>query len=307
MGRIDEALRRTTTVRRFPREAPEQDAFVSAWSWKDEPRSTGRSPVSHPAPVERTAEERSDVGPATQVVATPTLLDRLKPEWHDLIVGSPSADRGFTEQYRRLAATLLQAQRVDEINSVLITSAVPGDGKTMTALNLALVMSSSYARRVLLIESDLRSPAITEALGLTALEGLAVAIRRNDERKIALVHLSDTLSLLPAGRPDSDPLGGLTSPRFQQLLQEAKERYDWVILDAPPVTAAADAGLLAPLVDGVLLVIRAERTPAKAIKRAVELLGVEKIIGVVLNAVEEETVPEYGNYYYSGTLGPTTD
>ena len=112
------------------------------------------------------------------------------------------------------------------------------------------------------------------------------------------MQLTDTLTLLPAGQPDSDPLSGLTSVRLQALIQDASEKFDWVIVDTPPLAATTDATLLCPLVGAVLLVVRAGRTPLEDVKQAVDALGRERILGIVLNAsdqAEESTYEYYGD------------
>jgi len=179
---------------------------------------------------------------------------------------------------------------------VMVTSAVPNEGKTLTTLNIALVLAESYKRRVLLIDADLRRPRLTEAANLTVAEGLSEVLKATEDRKAGLTQLTDYLWFLPAGRPDPDPLSGLTSPRMQRLLQEAAERFDWVIVDTPPVTAAADAGLLGAIVDGIVLVVRAGRTPHPAVQHAIETLGRDRIFGVVLNGVNPDLQEEYSVY-----------
>jgi receptor protein-tyrosine kinase len=234
-------------------------------------------------------------------VVWPSLLGRFRPEWRARLALAGDGEPGLAEQFRRLAATLLHCQRGENIRSVIITSAVPADGKTLTALNLALILSESYKRRVLLVDGDLRRPTISEATNLTDAEGLSEVIGAAEERRVPLVQLTETLTLLPAGRPDPDPLSGITSMRMQQLLREAAERFDWVIVDTPPVGVAADASLLCPMVDGALLVVRAGRTPYRAIERALEAIGRDRLLGVVLNGVQGNTNPDYdsGYYYYS--------
>ncbi len=179
----------------------------------------------------------------------------------------------------------------------MVTSALAADGKTMTAVNLSLVLSEAYRRRVLLVEGDLRRPAISRAAGVPAGPGLSEALKAHDDRKPSLVQLTDTLTLLPAGQPDSDPLSGLTSARLQALIQDASEKFDWVIVDTPPLAATTDATLLCPLVEAVLLVVRAGRTPLEGVKQAIDALGRDRILGVVLNASDQA---EAGTYeYYS--------
>jgi Mrp family chromosome partitioning ATPase len=128
-------------------------------------------------------------------------------------------------------------------------------------------------------------------------DGLSDVIKSAEERKVALVRITELLTLMPAGRPDPNPLSGLTSERLERLLKEASEQFDWVIVDTPPLGAAPDAGLVAPLVDAVLLVIRAGQTPHGIVQHAIETLGPERIVGVVLNAVVPEIAAGYDDYY----------
>jgi capsular exopolysaccharide synthesis family protein len=215
--------------------------------------------------------------------------------WKQWLLSSDD-ETGVTEQFRRLAAALLHGQREGRLKVVMVTSAVPGEGKTLTTLNTALVLAQSYRRRVLLIDADLRRPRLSEAAGLTVTEGLAEALKSPEERKVPVTQLTDYLSLLPAGRPDPEPLSGLTSARMQQLLNEAAERFDWVIVDTPPVAAAADAGLLGAMVDATVLVVKAGETPHPAVRHAIDTIGHDRIFGVVLNGVAMDQQGEYGAY-----------
>jgi len=290
MSRLDEALRRSGTVtsNASPRQTRPGDVFDSPWAVNDGgasaaapagPDPSDRSPAPAPA-------SRLDVIPASE---------SLDSRWKEWLV-SPEVDPAIVEQFRRLAATLFHAQRDGRLKVVMVTSAVPGEGKTLTALNLALVLSGSYKRSVLLVDADLRRPRLSEAAGLTAASGLADALKGDDERKVSVSQLTEHLTLLPAGRPDADPLSGLTSPRMQQLLEEGAERFDWVIVDTPPVTVATDAGLLGAMVDGTVLVVRAGLSPHAAVRHAVDTLGRDRIVGVVLNGVEQTEMTTYGDY-----------
>ena len=150
----------------------------------------------------------------------------------------------------------------------MVTSAMPGEGKTLTATNLALTLAESYKRQVLLIDADLRRPWVHEMFQMPNVSGLNDGLRSDEERKIPLLQVTDHLSILTAGRPDRDPMGVLSSDRMRRVLQEASARFDWVIIDTPPVALLTDAHLLASLVDAVLLVMQAGRTPLSAINTA---------------------------------------
>jgi capsular exopolysaccharide synthesis family protein len=304
MSRIDEALRRGgDRVSRFPEAGAADDkVFASPWTLGDE-KALSRAPIDS---GESHASVRSSQGldfPASPALGAPpvrrsALVDRFRPDWRGRLAVSPNADQVLVEQVRRLAATLLQKQRSDGLKSVMIASATPGDGKTLTAVNLALILSESYRDHVLLVDGDMRRPMIGNVAGLNGADGLTEVIKASDDRKASLVELTETLKVLPGGGPEPDPLSYLTSPRIQQLLQEATAKFDWVIVDSPPAAGTADAGLLCAMVDAAILVVRAGETTHAAVQRAVEALGRERILGVVLNAVQKEVVPAEGYYPY---------
>ncbi len=288
MSRLDEALRRSTSSVGSPLPPSRQgDVFASPWSINPDAAA-----ATEPTPVKRD-DTRPSTGNSRMMTSTPpSSLDASWKEWFS----SPGVDPGVVEQFRKLAATLFHAQREGRLKVIMVTSAVPGEGKTLTALNLARVLSETYRRSVLLIDADLRRPRLSEAAGLTAAEGLSSALKSPDYRKVSVTQLTEHLTLLPAGRPDPEPLSGLTSPRMQQLIEEGAERFDWVIVDTPPVAVATDAGLLGAMVDATVLVVKAGQTPLAAVQHAVETLGRDRIVGVVLNGVEGHAATPYGDY-----------
>jgi len=209
------------------------------------------------------------------------------------------------EQYRRLAATLHHRQTETGLKVVLMASAVMGEGKTLTATNLALTLSESYRRNVLLIDADLRRPSLGGMFGLSGAGGLAEGLNSLEERSLTLHRISQRLAILPAGKPSSDPMAGLTSVRMRRVITEARESFDWVILDTPPVGLLPDANLLAAMADGVVLVVRAGSTPFNHVKRAVDAIGPERLIGVVLNRAAKQTdAHSYYDYYSSSDPTP---
>jgi capsular exopolysaccharide synthesis family protein len=296
VNRIDEALRRASEGRGVAgRGADHQAHFVSAWSERATAPTVAAPPVLK-AQVE--TSERSLLAMAPELAPAD-----LRGRWASGLAAAPPSDVSMSQQYRRLAASLHKAQTLDGVRSVMVTSAMGADGKTVTALNLALVLSGSYKRRVLLIDADLRNPSIGRLVGVSPERGLSDALKSPTDSRIAVVPLTPLLTLLPGGPPESDPTGGLTSTRMRRIFEEAVDRFDWVVVDAPPVGPVADAAHLAEMVDRTLLVIRAERTQYPAVQKALETLGRERLLGVVLNAVDPRGVaaPEYG-YSYGATM-----
>lgn len=205
------------------------------------------------------------------------------------------------EQYRRLAAALHQAQITSAIKVVMIASAVPAEGKTLTASNLALTLSESYHRRVLLIDADLRRPSLHKVLNIEGSPGLTDILLAPEDRKLSLRRVSSHLSVLPAGDPTVDPMAALASARMRSILNEARELFDWVIVDTPPVGLLSDANLIAANVDGVVFVIKAGSTPFDLVRRGLDALGAERLLGVVLNrAVTGAHRYGYGYQHYAG-------
>jgi capsular exopolysaccharide synthesis family protein len=202
------------------------------------------------------------------------------------------------EQYRRLAAALHHAREASGIGVVMIASAVAGEGKSLTASNLALTFSESYKRTVLLIDGDLRRPSLHTVFGLESQQGLSEALMSIEEPQLTLTQVSERLTVLPGGRPNSDPMAGLISVRMQRLLKEARNLFDWVFIDTPPVGLLSDANLLAAMVDAAVLVIRADRTPFHLVQRAVEAIGRERILGTVLNQSTAQARGAYYEYYH---------
>jgi protein-tyrosine kinase len=211
----------------------------------------------------------------------------------------PEADDGLVEQYRRLAAVLHQAQIHSNVRSVMIASAVASEGKTLTATNIALTLTQSFHRRVLLIDADFRQPSVHEVFQLSNRTGLRDVLLQPDGGKLPVQRISSMLWVLTAGRPNSDPMSALVSDAMKQLLADAADQFDWVIIDTPPVALMPDANLLAEMIDSALVVVSAGTTPYPLVKRAVDAVGEGRILGVVLNRADDsEGAAEYGYYGY---------
>jgi len=191
------------------------------------------------------------------------------------------------------------AQTQRGARSVMIASAVAAEGKTLTATNLALTLSQSFDRRVLLVDADLRRPSLHEMFQLPNEQGLVDSLRRSDGGRVPARAVLPNLWVLTAGRPTSDPMSGLVSDAMKQLLAEAAEQFDWVIVDTPPVALMPDANLLAGMIDTALLVISANTTPYPLVQRAAAAIGMSRILGVVLNRASQSALEnEYGYYGY---------
>ncbi len=230
------------------------------------------------------------------VGATMAVFQGFDPSIVEKIVSTSSAPASSVEQFRRLAGTLHHAQVERNVKVVMVTSALANEGKTLTATNLALTLSESYRREVLLVDGDLRRPTLHEVFRVPNVSGLGDGLKAEAEEKLSVIRISPNLSLLTAGRPDPDPMSGLTSDRMRRVIEEAAARFDWVIIDTPPVGLLPDANLLAAMVDVALLVVKAGSTPYPFVQRAVEAISRDKVMGIVLNQVHETT--SFGGYQY---------
>ena len=219
------------------------------------------------------------------------------------LIGSPDLQPVAAEQYRRLAASLHQLQTESGLKTLMVTSSMPREGKTLTVTNLALTLSESYRRRVLLIDADLRRPSIHDLLRLPNSTGLSEGLR-SAKGRLPLLEVSPLLSVLTAGKPDADPMAGLSSERMSALVEEWSTEFDWVLLDAPPVGLMPDANVLARLTRAVVFVIAAGTTSHKVIERAIAEIGRDFIVGTVLNRIDDRQLAAaayYPDYYAKNT------
>ncbi len=291
-GRLEAALRRAgSPLGRVSTARSDQEVFRSAWDAEDTPRRivpepVRQGPVASPPPA---AEPKPTSEPRLDDRRVETHLEERAAK----AIESPI----FVEQFRRASASLIEAQAAaagGNLKVLLVASASPGDGKTLTALNLALVLGRSYGRRVLLIDGDLRRPSLHRVVGVGNRSGLADALLARSDVRLEVVSITDTVTLLPAGPADPDPLRSLSSARMKRVIQEASQRFDWVIIDSAPVDSVADASVLATLTDGIVFVVRAGQSQYPAVKKAMQTLGHERILGVILNGVGDWE----DSYYY---------
>ena len=209
---------------------------------------------------------------------------RYHPSLAGKLVVSEIVPAASIVQYRRLATSLQELQIERGLNRLLVTSARPRDGKTLTVANLALTLSENFGRRVLLLDADQRHPSLHEIFDIPNTSGLNEMLRaaRGD---VPLIRVGENLSVLPSGRLDAETTGPLTSNRMKGLVARFADQFDWVLLDAAPVEFMEDAGGLARALGPVLFVIGAGSTPCRRVANAIAQLGAECLVGTVLNRV----------------------
>lgn len=199
------------------------------------------------------------------------------------------------ESYRVLRTNIQYSSIDKKVKKILIASAEPGEGKSTIAGNLALTFSQDE-KKVLLIDCDLRKPSIHKKFRISNNIGLSDVILDKSKLSKALIKRNDYLDILPAGKVPPNPSELLGSKALEDLLDELGKVYDVIILDTPPVHAVTDAQILSTKVDGVILVVRAERTKKESVISAKASLDKvnANILGTVLNGGESSK----GKYYY---------
>lgn len=204
------------------------------------------------------------------------------------------------EEYKKLRARVLQATHKDFQNTIMITSAQAGEGKSITAINLAVSIAQELDRTVLLIDADLRRPAVHTYLGLRDAPGLSDYLAGQANLSDILVKTGlGKLVFLPAGTLRENPSELLASDRMKTLVQEVKERYPdrYVLLDTAPLLLTADAISIGNYVDGVLFVIQAGRTTQQLALEALSLLKNSTVLGAVFNNVPAYLAKDTNPYY----------
>jgi capsular exopolysaccharide synthesis family protein len=216
---------------------------------------------------------------------------------------SGEAHHAAAEQYRIIRTKILHHPKKPRL--ILISSASAGDGKTVTAVNVAASLSLKADAPVLLMDADLRRPRIAELLGLPSAPGLCNVLCGNGRLDDALLRAQEfpTLSILTAGEGARNAAEMLDSDQFRSVIDTLRKRFSHIILDAPPVAVVADYELLQNASDGVIMVIRPDHTDRNACVKALQCIPKEKFIGTVLNCMQESFFWKSPGYYYYAKQG----
>jgi len=206
------------------------------------------------------------------------------------------------EKFRLLRARLRNLRERRQLQKLVVTSAVPSEGKTLVSMNLAVCMAKHTDEKILLLEGDLRKPMLGEHLGLKSLPGVGEWWASVDMQVNKFIYRFDDIQLwiLPAGSAPENPVNILQSARFLDLFKQLSTYFDWIIIDAPPLLPMADVNFWSRHADGLLLVVREGHTPKAILQKGLETLDNPKVVGVVLNDAHEVESGYYGHYYYHG-------
>lgn len=293
MSRIHEALKRAEE-QKPPAWRP---ADPTPLNYVGEGEPAAASEVMH-------SPRRSEIPATGRCLRLEELRQRcIKPGWRlnpDYDVFSTQQSTALcAEQFRTLRSRLYRLREKSTVRTLLVTSTLPGEGKTFVALNLALAIARQHERRALLIDADLRASRLHVRLGAPSAPGLSDYLSgRADEFSVLQADPKVELFLVPAGRSVPNPSELLANGGFKRFLDGMSPIFDWVIVDAPPVLVA-DPSIIAEFCDGVIVVVRAGATAHDLVKTTLQEFRGNNLLGVVLNGANEGT--NYGGYsYYAG-------
>ena len=208
----------------------------------------------------------------------------------------------YCEEYRSLRTHVLHKSQRQKLQSIVVASVNPSEGKSVTALNLSWLLAQTDGVKCLIIDSDLRMPSLADYVGIETDKGLSHVLAGTATLAESIVRLEPSgLYILPGGDARNDVAELISGPKFKEILREAREMFDYIIIDAPPLGIFTDATVLINHADGALLVVRANRTKCSVIERLLEPLPKDRMLGVVLNQSEdvlEESHYNYGYYNY---------
>src|SRR3989442_173371 len=268
------------------------------------PRTTadGSPPPTAPSGEAEVAAPPLPAGPVAWAPATAVAGDRAS-RGQERLVSLFDSTSFEADQYRVLRQVVETLRKGANLQVVAVTSAAVGEGKTTTAINLAGALAQSTDARVLVADMDVRRPSVARALGLggsrrglvDALLDASLTLEDTVER---LAHFN--LAVLPAGRTAVAPYELLKSPRLEALLAEARQRYDFIVLDTPPFVPVPDCRLLAKCVDGFLIVVMANRTPRGMLAEMLDLMDSVKVVGLLFNGANARR-----SSYYDVYAGPS--
>jgi len=319
MSRIHEALKKAEEERAASQGGTSQPDYPPSYA-TTAAAELPMMPLAEKLPVEAGARVPASGGvPLTSAMPSfgspfslEALLARCLPQpWAPdektmLFFNGDDIARG-SEEFRTLRSRLYHAREKMPLKKVLVTSALPKEGKSFTASNLAQVLVRQHGRRVLLVDADLRGPRLHIMLGTTSSPGLADYLQgRSDEFSIMQRGPMENLFFIPSGQEISDPAELVANGRLKLLLQRVEALFDWIIIDSPPAVPVSDASVLAKACDGVLMVVRSNATPVDMARRARQEFPDEALIGVVLNGTNMDAMP-YTRYYYDAYQKSATE
>ncbi len=218
------------------------------------------------------------------------------------IITPTGSQTPLSEEYKKLKSEIMKRTKRDgSQNVIMVTSSVGGEGKSITAINLAISLSQGLDHSALLVDADIRKPSVARYLGITAEAGLSDCLIDGSEARVSIIKTSmEKLSVLPSGRAVENPVELLSSMRMKDLIQELKHgpQGRYVIIDTPPILPFAETRAVGRLVDGVVFVVREGTAQLQSIEEALGLLKDANLLGLVYTGASTEHLNGHYRYYY---------
>jgi len=309
MGKISDALEKAgqaaEAVPQVVRDAKERPVEAPASHIAPPPHAVHarRPPAS---PESATVVKEAAPAPQPARVAPSAKLQRQPIPTPDYVgenlVSEFAAKSYAAEQFRMLRTNLLFPADGKSPRCILVTSALPDEGKSFVSANLAITFAQNIDKHVLLVDCDMRRPTVHTLFGYASAPGLSDHLAHSRPLEELILRTPyERLRILPGGAPPPNPAELLSSNRMADLIDEIRYRYDdrYIIVDSPPPHLTAETSAMARLVDGILLVVRSGSTKREMVEDVVEKLGREKILGLVANWVDERVFTYYGKGQYA--------
>jgi protein-tyrosine kinase len=300
MSRIHEALKKAELDRAATETVvaagPRHDPRVVPAAREEKAATTGNGSETKPTAV---VVSQNDHWEFKELQTRQLAHTRWTPDLNSDVF-SPGQTGHGAEQFRTLRSRLYQLRSHHSLRTLLVTSSIPGEGKTFVTNNLVRSIVCQSERKVLVIDADLRCPRLSTLFGAPPAPGLSDYLRGVADEPSIIQHGEEgNLCLIPSGNKVNDPSELLSNGRLKTLIDRVGPAFDWVIIDSAPCLPVADAGIISHCCDGVLLVVRARFTPASVILKSRQELKQRNVVGVVLNAVAEDALA-YGSHYGYG-------
>jgi capsular exopolysaccharide synthesis family protein len=302
---IPSALLAAELLQAAERKAAAEDACVAVSEFQVQNETTlNPEPIAEMLTAAAATETAPE--PAEEVLETSTGIDQFS-QFQSLKILVPPQSRLVcitekeslaAEKFRFLGVRLRQLQQSRPLKKVLITSTIPQEGKSMVAANLACTLARRNQQRTLLLEGDLRRPALAKMFGLSKVPGISEWLQGELGPMTSIYHLEGAgLWLLPAGNIPRNPLELMQSGRLSVLMDQLTTWFDWIVIDSPPVLPLADTSVWMRLADGILLVARQGTTEKEQLRRGLETIESAKLLGALLNSSNNVTHSDYYQHY----------
>jgi protein-tyrosine kinase len=295
MSRIHDALKRAEQER-----ATSMGGNVEADLAQPEPQTANMPELAH---TQTAVMPSSGFSYETLLARCPA--SKWSPDSRTMLFFEEDENRRGAEEFRTLRSRLYQIREKMPLKRLMVTSALPKEGKSFVAANLAQVIVRQHGRRVLLIDADLRSPGMHRHLGASQTPGLSdYLLGESDEFSVMQRGSMENLFFIAAGRQATGAPELLANGRLKLLLQRVEPMFDWIIMDTPPVIPVADSTLLANFCEGILMVVRSNATPSDLARKAREEFQDKLLLGVVLNGIPADQLPQSRYYYGEAVTNP---